>query len=67
MEKEGLISIFNLADKCQIVNMIEFFRNRVTTECLGAFNPDGSMRKTQKSQTLEKFSLTPVTYSRNYI
>ena len=49
-EKEDLISIFNLIEKCQALDMTELFNSRVTAECLGVFNPDGSMRKTQKNK-----------------
>ena len=67
MEKEGLLSIFNLAEKSKLIDLGELFRHRVTSECLGAFNFDGSMRKTQKSKTLETFDLSPVDCPRNYV
>ena len=38
---------------------MELFRNRVTYECLAAFNFDGSMRKSQKSKGLEKWNMSP--------
>ena len=38
---------------------MELFRNRVTYECLAAFNFDSSMRKPQKSKALEKCNMSP--------
>ena len=60
MEKDGLISIFNLAEKKNnLIDLLELFSNRVTYECLATFNFDGSMRKTQKSKALEKCNMSP--------
>ena len=54
MEKDGLISIFNLAEKSNLIDLVELFCNRVAYECLAMFNFDGSMQKPQKSKALEK-------------
>ena len=44
-EKDGLISIFNLAEKSNLIDLVELFCNRVPYECLAAFNFDDSMWK----------------------
>ena len=54
MEKDGLISISNLAEKSNLIDLVEHFCNRVNYECPAAFNFDGSIQKTQKSKALEK-------------
>ena len=59
MEKDRLISIFNLAEKNNLIDLVELFWNRVTYECLATFNFDSSMRKTQKSKALEKCNMSP--------
>ena len=67
MEKDGLVAIFNLVDKSDIIDSSELFKYRITSECLSAFNSDGSMRKTQKSKILTKFNLSSVDSPRNYV
>ena len=68
MERDGLLSILNLAEENNIIDLVELFRNRITYECLSVFNSDGSMRKTQKSKALEKCNMTPiVTPPREYV
>ena len=59
MEKDELISIFNLAEKSNLIDLVKLFRNRVFYECLSTFNFNGSMRKTQKSKALEKCNMSP--------
>ena len=59
MEKDGLISIFDLAEKSNLIALVELFRNRVTYDCFAAFNFGGSMQKTPKSKPLEKSKLSP--------
>ena len=60
MESNGLVAIFNLAEKNKLIDLATILQNRVTEECLSVYNVDGSMRKTKKSKLLEKFLLTPV-------
>ena len=48
MEKDGLISIFNLAKESNPIDLVKLLRNRVTYQCLPAFNFDGSKPKTKK-------------------
>ena len=43
MEKDGLISTFNLAEKSNLIDLVELFCNRVACECLATFNFDGSV------------------------
>ena len=59
MEKDGLISIFNLLKKSNLIDLVELFCNRIIYECLANFKVDGSMRKTQKSKALEKCNMSP--------
>ena len=60
MEKDGLVAIFNLVDKSDIIDSSELFKYRITSECLDAFNSDGSMRKTQKSKILPSSIFLPL-------
>ena len=57
MEKDGLISIFSIAEESNLIVLVELFHNRVTYGCLVAFNFDGSIRNTQKSKALEKCNM----------
>ena len=68
MEKNGLISIVNLAETSKLIDLTELLQYRITDECLSVFNVDGSMRKTQKSKLLERFVLNPlVNAPRQYV
>ena len=68
MEKNGLISIFNLAEKSNLIDFAELLQYRITAECLSVFNVDRSMRKTQKSKLLETSITNPLpNYPRQYI
>ena len=60
MERDGLLSILNLAEKNNIIDLVELLRNRITYECLSVFNSDGSMRKNQKSKVLDKCNMTSI-------
>ena len=60
MESNGLVAIFNLAEKYKLIDLATILQSRVTEECLSVYNVDASMRKTQKSKLLEKYLLTPV-------
>ena len=59
MEREGLLSIFNLAEESNLIDLVQLMGNRITNECLSVFNFDGSMRKNQKSKALQSCTMTP--------
>lgn len=48
MEKDGLISIFSLAEESSLIDFVVLFHNTVTYERLAAFNSDGSMQNSEK-------------------
>ena len=41
----GLLSIVNIAEKNNMIDLVDLLSNRITFECLSVFNSDGSMRK----------------------
>ena len=59
MEREGLLSILNLAEESNLIDLVQLMGNRITNECLSVFNFDGSMRKNQKSKALQSCTMTP--------
>ena len=68
MEKLGLASLLELAEKSGNIQLEAALESRVTDECLSIFNVDGSMRKTCKSKLLEFFDLDPVVRNpHNYV
>ena len=54
-----MTKIFSLAEKSNLISLVELFHNRVTYKCLATFNFDGSIRKTRKYKALEKFNVSP--------
>ncbi len=68
VEKLGLASLLELAEKSGNIQLEAALESRVTDECLSIFNVDGSMRKTCKSKLLEFFDLDPVVRNpHNYV
>ena len=61
MKKDGLISIFRLAEKIGLIELVELFRSRAFYQCFSTFNFDDSMWKTQKDKALEKCIMSPTT------
>ena len=60
MEKAGLATLIDIADRSGLIKLESVLEWRVTDECLSAFNVDGSMHKTCKSKLLQEFTLDPV-------
>ena len=61
MEKDGLISMFKLAEKIGLIELVELFRSRAFHECFSTFTFDDSVWKTQKDKALEKCIMSPTT------
>ena len=55
MEKNGLATLMDFAEKNSLIDLETFLEGRITEECLSLYNVDGSMRKTAKSKVLQGF------------
>lgn len=60
MENQAMCAVINLAEKDSDFELTKVMEYRLTGECLSIFNTNRTMKKTQKSQLVEKFSLIPI-------
>ena len=66
MERGALAAIVDLVEISNLVDLTQIMKHRITAECLPIFNANGTFRKVQKSNLLEKLSLNPVNAPRLY-
>ena len=59
MEKSGLATLMDFAEKRKIIELEILVEKWVTEECLSMYNVDGSLRKTAKSKLLQSFTREP--------
>ena len=57
MERSALKAVIDLVEVSQLVDLSELFEHRVIEESMALFNSNGTYRKTQKSNLLQKLSL----------
>lgn len=57
MECSALKAVIDLVEVSQLVDLSELFEHRVIEESMALFNSNGTYRKTQKSNLLQKLSL----------
>ena len=55
MEKNGLATLMDFAEKNNLIDLENLLGSRITEECLSMYNVDGSMRKTAKSKIMQCF------------
>ena len=56
MEQEALKSVINLVERSEVAELQELLEHRVTQESTSLFNPNGTYRKSRKSQLLQKMN-----------
>ena len=67
MERNALKAVINLVEVSELVDLNELLEHRVVEECVALFNCNGTYRKTQKSQLIQKLSLQYVDLQEPYI
>ena len=67
MEQSALKAVINLVEVSELVNLPELLEHRVIEECVALFNSNGTYRKMQKSELMQKLSLQPVDLQEPYI
>ena len=60
IERTALKAVIDLVEVSQLVDLSELLEHRVVEESVALFNSNGTYRKTQKSQIIQKLSLQPV-------
>ena len=67
MERSALKAVIDLVEVSELVDLPELMEHRVVEECVALFNSNGTYRKTQKSQLIQKLSLQSVDLNEPYI
>ncbi|KAG1650838.1 hypothetical protein GQR58_027692 [Nymphon striatum] len=67
MERTSLNAVIDLVEISQLVDLSELLEHRVLKESVSLFNSNGTYRKTQKNQLIQKLSLQPVDLQEPYI
>ncbi|KAG1680240.1 hypothetical protein GQR58_012475 [Nymphon striatum] len=67
LERTALNAVIDLVGISQLVDLSELLEHRVVEESVALFNSNGTYRKTQKSQLIQKLSLQPVDLQEPYI
>ena len=67
MEQNALKSVIDVVQKSEGLSLEDMLKHRVTEENTALFNPDGSFRKTAKSQLITKMNTDLVQLDEDYI
>ena len=67
MEQNALKSVIDVVQKSEVLSLEDILKHRVTEENTALFNPDGSLRKTAKSQLITKMNTDLVQLDEDYI
>ncbi|KAK7065892.1 hypothetical protein SK128_018960 [Halocaridina rubra] len=65
--RTALKAVIDLVEVSQLVDLSELLEHRAAEESVALFNPNGTYKKTQKSQIIQKLSLQPVDLQEPYI
>ena len=57
MESRALASVVNLVDVGGLLSLPELMKHRISEDCLTLFNANGTFRKIQKSELLQKLTM----------
>jgi hypothetical protein len=67
MERSTFNAVIDLVEVSQLVDLPALLEHRVVDECVALFNSNGTYRKTQKSQLIQKLTLQSVDLQEPYI